>query len=1209
MSAFKLAPLQLEQHRPGGACLIEASAGTGKTYTIAALYLLLVVEVGLTVEQILVVTFTNAATAELRDRIRRRLIEARDAFAAGASAEPFLAALLQRASDRRLAQRRLEQAIVDFDQAAIFTIHGFCQRALTEHAFESGMPFDAELVSDQEPLLQEVLDDFWRREVSAGEPRLVRCLLQRKLTPEKLLRELKPWLGKPYLQLRAPAPVGRSLQELEEAVLQAWQAAADCWREEQDEVRRLLETHPGVNRKSYSKRHLPKWLAELASYLGTPPQQPEPCENLHRFTSRELAAKAGGKEPPWHPLFDACQALLDACNAYKSALEVELARFLLRALETLWRELPVLKRRRGVLGFDDLLSSLQQALTAPGSGEVLATKLRQTYRAALIDEFQDTDPLQWDIFQRLFADGERPFYLVGDPKQAIYSFRGADIYAYLAAKRAMPMGYTLGVNWRSDPPLIAAVNALFVCAKRPFLLDAIEFLPVQPRPADQVGPGLVEDGAPLAPLRFWCLGREHYPPNAKDDQLGKEAAMRQVASAVAAEIARLLQAGDAGRARIGERPLEGGDIAVLVRKHQQGTAIIKALQERGIACVQLSRDKVFASPEALELERLLSAVLEPGRESLLRAALATACLGVDGNELARLNENEQDWQAILERFHDYHRLWREHGFIRFFRTMLQREGVHARLLAYVDGERRLTNLLHLGELLHVQATETGMGMEALVNWLAQQRQEPGGGDAAELRLESDERLVKVVTIHASKGLEYPIVFCPFLWEGPTRSERKLAIAFHDPEQDLQAVLDFGSDGIEEGRLLAEEEELAEELRLAYVALTRARHRCYVVWGKCNGLQASGLGWLLHGRHADERLRPLAALQAIVKQRSLEQLREDLERLAEQQPEAVLVQAMDVAEEAGALPPPPVQEQPLQARRLGRELPPPRRISSFSWLAGQVAPGAEQPDYDAESSEAVAAEADGIFAFPRGGRPGICLHGIFEQHDFADADEGRLRRLVSRQLTRHGFAAKWTDTVVAMVQDVLATPLDGAGLRLAGLPRARRIDELEFHYPIARLDGGVLADLLRAHGFLPTVALQERVGRLRFSLAQGFMKGYIDLVFEHQGRFYLADYKSNWLGATLADYAAERLDAVMAEQGYFLQYLIYAVALHRYLCHRLPDYDYERHFGGVYYLFLRGMRPELGDRSGVFYDRPPAELIAALDRYLLTGTIEEPADVV
>src|SRR5690606_12173580 len=238
MSALKLAPLQLEQHRPGGACLIEASAGTGKTYTIAALYLLLVVEVGLTVEQILVVTFTNAATAELRDRIRRRLIEARDAFAAGASAEPFLAALLQRASDRRLAQRRLEQAIVDFDQAAIFTIHGFCQRALTEHAFESGMPFDAELVSDQEPLLQEVLDDFWRREVSAGEPRLVRCLLQRKLTPEKLLRELKPWLGKPYLQLRAPAPVGRSLQELEEAVLQAWQAAADCWREEQDEVRR-----------------------------------------------------------------------------------------------------------------------------------------------------------------------------------------------------------------------------------------------------------------------------------------------------------------------------------------------------------------------------------------------------------------------------------------------------------------------------------------------------------------------------------------------------------------------------------------------------------------------------------------------------------------------------------------------------------------------------------------------------------------------------------------------------------------------------------------------------------------------------------------------------------------------------------------------------------------------------------------------------------
>jgi exodeoxyribonuclease V beta subunit len=402
--------------------------------------------------------------------------------------------------------------------------------------------------------------------------------------------------------------------------------------------------------------------------------------------------------------------------------------------------------------------------------------------------------------------------------------------------------------------------------------------------------------------------------------------------------------------------------------------------------------------------------------------------------------------------------------------------------------------------------------------------------------------------------------------------------------------------------------LAEDLRLAYVALTRARHRCYVVWGKCNGLQATGLGWLLHGRHVDSP-RPLPGLQALFKERSASELRRDLESLAEQQPGAILVEPLPHAGVA-VMPPATAQTQALLARRLGREMRHGWRVSSFSWLAGQEAPGRERPDYDAEPVEvAEPVEASGIFAFPRGGRPGVCLHSIFEQWDFTDPDAGRLHDLVGSKLRRYGFAADWTETVAEMVRAVLATSLDGRDLRLGELPRARRIDELEFHYPLARLDGGTLAHLLREHGFLPQIALQERLGRLQFALGEGFMKCFIDLVFEHDGRFYLADYKSNWLGPTLADYSAEKLAAAMGEQGYYLQYLIYALALHRYLQQRLPDYDYERHFGGVYYLFLRGMSPEQGMRSGVFHDRPPASLIEALDRYLRTGTIKETADAV
>lgn len=1206
-STARLAPLRLEQIWPAGERLIEASAGTGKTYTIAALYLLLVAEEGLAVEDILVVTFTKAATAELRDRIRKRLIEARQGFLNGASAEPFLAALIDRAEDPARTVRWLDRAIVDFDQAAVFTIHSFCQRALADHAFESGAPFDSELVSDQDALVQEVLDDLWRREVCDGDSRFVRYLLQQRLAPESLLRKLKPWLGKAFLELRRPQPGPLSLEQLEQVMLQAWQQAADCWQQSQDDVRLLLTSHPGVNRRSYSKAHLPNWLAELDAYLSAPPLAPVPCANLYRFGSAELALKAGDKEPPQHPLFDACEALLSACTAYQQALADQLALFEARALQTLWDELPALKRRRGVQCFDDLLTGLQQALLAAG-GDSLAAKLRQTYRAALIDEFQDTDPLQWDIFKRLFSGTGTPLYLVGDPKQAIYSFRGADIYAYLAAKQVIPEGYTLDTNWRSDPPLITAVNALFSRAPRPFLLDAIDFSPVQPKPADQPQAVLLETDAPAAPLRFWYLGAEHAPSNSKSDLLSKDAALPLVAEAVAAEIARLLQRAEAGQLTVGGRPLEGGDIAVLVRKHQQGTAVIRALQARGIACVQQSRDKVFDSAEAVELERLLAAVLEPTRDSAIRAALTTACLGVDGVELARLSENEQAWNDILERFQAYHALWRERGFMRFFRALLQQEGVHARLLAYVDGERRLTNLLHLGELLHGQAAETGVGMEGLLGWFAQRRREPGADEAAELRLESDERLVKVVTIHASKGLEYPIVFCPFLWDGPTKSDRTAPVAFHDPAQDFQPVLDFGSSGFDAGCELAEEEQLAEDLRLVYVALTRARHRCYVAWGKCNGLQATGLGWLLHGHRVDESRPPLAGLGALLKERAAAELLRDLEELAEHYPAAIAVQPLPAATTA-TLPAPPEQPPALIARRLGRELRHGWRVSSFSALVGRVAAGVEQPDYDAEPAPAVEpVEASGIFAFPRGGRPGVCLHSIFEHWDFTDPDEARLCHLVGQQLRRYGFATDWTDTVAGMVRAVLATPLDGQGLRLAELPRSRRIDELEFHYPLARLDSGVLAGLLREHGFLPEIAVQERLGRLQFALDQGFMKGFIDLVFEHEGRFYLADYKSNWLGPTPADYGAGQLAAAMGEQGYYLQYLIYTVALHRYLRQRLPGYDYERHYGGVYYLFLRGMSPERGS-GGVFYDRPPAALIAALDRYLRTGKIKETADVV
>jgi len=1206
-------PLLLDQVRPEGARMIEASAGTGKTYTIAGLYLLLVVEEGLAVEQILVMTFTNAATAELRERIRKRLVEARRGFAAGGSEDGFLDAVIKRTPDRELALRRLERALIGFDQAAVFTIHSFCQRALADNAFESGAAFEVELVGDQDELILEVLHDFWRRELCDADPRFVDYLLRElpKLGgnggrpvsgPEALLRQLRSYLGKPYLRLVAPAVDG-DLDGRFAAFLEAWRKVRDCWQREREPVLALLAEHPGINRNSYKKNVISASAEAMDRYVATEPLTVALCPNFERFTYTTLRAKGlkAGAQCPEHELFALCDALQAAAEAWEEALAQQLAAFRVRALRTARAELARLKRRRQVQSFDDLLIDLHTALSGDG-GERLARKLAQSYRAALIDEFQDTDPLQYDIFRRVFLRAGVPLFLVGDPKQAIYSFRGADIYAYLAAKRDVPAGYTLGTNYRSDAALVAAVNALFENAPRPFLLDEIPFQPVRAN-QDQPSP-LVEAGRVLPPLRFWCVEPEQGAGG--DKPLSKGAARQRVAEAVAAEIARLLSAPDV---TLGGRRLEGGDIAVLVRKHHQGDLVVRALQRRGIPCVQQSRANVFESAEAEELERLLLAVLEPSREAWVRAALAGTLLGADSAELLRMSVDENAWSEVLERFLGYHALWRDHGFMRCFRQILRDYGVFERLLAYVDGERRLTNLLHLGELLHTHAAETGLGMEGLLGWLAQQRREPGADETAELRLESDERLVKVVTIHASKGLEYPVVFCPFLWDGADDKEPTPPVAFHDPARDNEAVLDFGPAIDERTVELVRHEALAEDLRLAYVALTRAKHRCYVAWGRCRGLEGSGLGWLLHGRHAAEGEAPLQALVAVCAGRDTAALRGDLEALAARLPEAVAVEPLPAASD-GPLRLQREEPPPLAARRFERSLARGWWITSFSALASRGgSAGDEQPDHDAEPGAALAAAGEGIFAFPRGGRPGRCLHSIYQHWDFTSDDEQALAQLCTRMLKRYGFDPGWTEVVADNVRRVLATPLDGRGLRLRDVGRGRRLDELEFHYPVRALEPAALGRLLRAHGFLGEVAVKERIGRLQFGYGRSFMKGYIDLVCEHDGRYYLIDYKSNWLGPTQADYGLTQVAEAMAARDYHLQYLIYTVALHRYLGARLPDYDYERHFGGVYYLFLRGMDPEQGSRSGVFHDRPSRALIEGLDRYLRTGLVGEVSDVV
>ncbi|GFO61000.1 hypothetical protein GMST_33250 [Geomonas silvestris] len=1059
-----------------GRNLIEASAGTGKTFAIAGVFLRLVLELRLPVGEILVVTFTEAATKELRERIRKRLKEAELAFESGETSDPLLDGLLERCADRPQARRLLANALRCFDEAAIFTIHGFCQRTLQENPFESGSLCDTELLTDQAALLSEIAQDYWR----------INCY------------------GAPLERIAAAHDAGLS----PDALLS---------------LARRLAADP------------------FASVIPAPPQ-------------------AAGDTQQW---------LLTLRRGF---------------FDFLASELPGRKRLKNVRSFDDLLLDLHAAVTRPGSS--LPALIRGRYKAALIDEFQDTDPVQFAIFDSIFpVEADTPFFLIGDPKQAIYSFRGADIFAYIGAAQATEKRHTLVENWRSEPSLIRGVNTLFASHQAPFLFEEIPFSPVQAAPRQLSLLSVAGDHEP--PLKLWFTPRRE-----PGKPINKGEAGELLPETVASEIARLLRQGDQGTLKIGERRVVPGDIAVLVRANRQAKQMQRALTRRGIPSVLCSAGNLFESEEASELLTVLAAVSEPGHEALLRGALATDLSGVSGSELASLAEDERAWEEVLEEFRGYHEIWAQSGCLAMMLRFLERRRVRGRLLGAPLGERRLTNVLHLVETIHQAQIEGRLGMEGVLAWLSCRITEQPKREEHEIRLETDEAAVQIVTIHKSKGLEYPIVFLPFSWA--EYAGKDPTALFH--AEDGSVVLDIGSERLSEHQEIARRESLAESLRLLYVALTRGKHRTYLVWGAFKDAGDSALHYLLHPEAPVSRGQVTLSDQALLDQ---------LGQLAERSQGAIEVLALPDPDQVPYQPPPEPAAQ-FEVREFTGSIPREWRVASFTSLASHQHQGpGELPDRDEGSSRGQAepgGEASGIFAFPKGAKAGIFLHEIFELLDFARL-EG-LEELVSEQLAKHAFDPQWHGAVCSMVRSVLAAPLGKDGFALHAIGTERRLSELEFFFPLTRVTSERLREAVtRLAGLTFPVDLAGLFGRLSFAPLEGMLRGFMDLVIEHGGRYYILDWKSNHLGNHPGAYNMAGMRREMEESCYPLQYLLYTVALDNYLRLRVPGYRYEEHFGGIFYIFLRGVD---GTGNGIFADRPPRRLIEELSEALLGSAHHEPS---
>ena len=1216
----------------GGDLLIEASAGTGKTYALTTLAARAVVEAEVGIQQLLVVTFTVAATGELQHRIRRTMREALDGcrttgHTPSGQAQALLARWQDIGIDRADAAARLAQAVRDLDRANILTIHGLCQRLLTEFAFDGAIPFGFEVSGDDAPAVAAAVRDFWRRRLTDAPVPFLEHAQGQRFTPTALtdwVQELHPKSG---LLIRGVADAdsnpAAAFEQLHAVWLAEFAALRGVWladgaafaaalvalrwyKNSQPKVLRVIE----LVQRAFARNDARLLPLDDAGYLGSslgnvllkrPPQ-----------TLPESPLLAG-----FDRLGAAAAALEDVGASWLRQLRRDLLEDVRASLrKTAWRERQ--------LSFNALLTETARALDGP-SGPVLASRIRERFPLALVDEFQDTDSLQARILAHIYpsnqpsppasaasalpqaASAATGLAIVGDPKQSIYRFRGADVFAYLqAGHRIGDRQLRLTTNYRSTPALVGAVNALFQ-RSQPFLLPELSFEAVQAASADGEGLLVSDDSYDAAPLQLRLQAQVDRP-------ISKDEMHNVAAQGAAAEIAQLLRLADAGRATLNGAPLAGGDIAVLVRTARQGQASAAALRALGVQSVEMGDVGVFQTPQAEHLHRLLAALAEPGAydaAARLRGALGVDVFGMELRELAALSTDDQAWAAWEEHFRRWRAIWRAAGVAALIRRLLFTPPTSsaAHLLTLPDGPRQLTNLLHLADLLQQAETSERLSRSALVDWLAWRRDgaQHGVSDDTQLRLESDERLVKVVTVHRAKGLEFPVVFCPFAWyrrrpwEGPTAQH-------HERINDgFREVLDLAPTA--EAHQQEALEDQAEELRLLYVALTRAQQRCVVTWAQAKDYEYAPLAWLLHGRE-----QPAAPTeQAIRKHRRYVRkldagawLRE-VQQFAAQRPNEIGTAALAQEPATALADTAPMRAPTAQAHTLDRPLRLLRQMTSYSALAGETGAAAtlaehieaSLPDHDQREDDAIAAAEDAAdpqpsaasaqtpaplnaFTFPRGRRVGDCLHVLFEasiepQPDFGD--------LCQATLAKHGLERRWAPVARTIIENVRRTPLAAhAGFRLADLHNP--VAEMEFALPVAGLDRQRLGECLATHGYPNPFAESA-------DAIDGFLRGFIDLVAEYQGRFYVLDYKSNWLGDGSAAYAPAALNRAMQNNGYHLQYLLYLAALNRYLSQRLPDYDYDRHLGGAFYLFVRAMTPERPGYS-VFFDRPTRQCIEAID---------------
>ena len=1075
-----------------GKNLIEASAGTGKTYSIALLFLRMVLA-GMKADSILTVTFTNAATAELKGRVISFLKIAGSVLDKTAKSDcpdeiRQIISQYEKAEGRSIVAERLAAASKDLDNVQIFTIHGFCTRMIADNAFETGVLFSMEITPDTGETVKNAVESFWRREIQHIPGEILAGISSNRWFSVEALTDLVK--GRRNMQNLVVLPEnGKDFL--------SWEHKEDLFNSSED--------------------------TGLCSDLTV----------LFRRLLREV----------------------------NGAVAAETA-------------------RTGLTGFDDLLKVIDTALKDPVKKEVLVGLMKKKYSAVLIDEFQDTDSLQYSIFEKLFGGGHHVVFFIGDPKQAIYSFRNADVFAYLEAKRKLSgdRQYTMDVNYRSSKMAVNAVKAVF-SRENPFMITDIPFPAVESSSADDNG--LYLNGVPACGMEIKFIRKDKVRPfelstdrSRKIYKVKHDCAKGKAVSDMCASIIEMLKEGS--EYTIAEkntrREMKPSDIAVLVNSNSDAELVRNGFSKYGIPFVMASNTSVFESEEATGMLILLEAMFKctPGR---IRAALLTPFFGKSLKDIAELSEDTLAMEELFTLFSQFNAVWEKRGFLVAFSELIEKEGIYGKISAGQGGERRLTNIRHLMELVNRREKDNGISPEATIRWFREKLNGKSSSEDEQLRLESDDNAVIITTVHKSKGLTYPVVFCPDLWRKAEVSKTAVFLSYHDNSGN--PVMDFSvkdKSAVEKH----ESELMSENLRLVYVALTRARYMTVVYWGSIAGNESAPFSYLFHSS------------KDFVKTAGDDSLMNDLLTIEKNSQNSVKVSdtvlmpsgMLEMKKENGVL---------KGSMELKKKIVPHWITGSFSsltadHLSGETFLETVQDDIAAEDDDI---PSEGILAFPAGAKAGVVLHSVFEEMDFSDRDASGLITdiLDSAGMRYSDDGTDMTKWVLDCVNTILDAPLF-EGMSLRNIEKKHCVTEMEFFFHSNDFDIKKITELLK--------------GKVAVSGGsfKGFIRGFMDLVFKLDGKYYLLDWKSNRLGNKISDYGELSMEREMKKHNYVLQYMLYLSALDRYLKLRDPDYSYEKDFGGVYYIFLRGVTAENGYKTGIYKDRPPLELLNKFN--MITG---------